>query len=368
MKASVIREFKTKFVTEEISIDNPVDYEVLVDVKASGLCHSDLHILNNGEGQQAPLVAGHEIAGVVSAVGDRVTEFKVGDHVAACVIQYCGCCDACLSGHSYQCLNKESTLRSADQPPRLSGKDGKPIFQLSGIAGFAEKALIHQNQLVKIPVEMPFPQACIMGCATATGAGAMINTAKIRPGDSVVVVGLGGVGLNAVSGARICGASKIIAVDIQDSKLELAKKFGATHTINSTTQNVVDEVMKITNGIGVDAAFEVIGLVPTTMDALNTLRLGGSLYLIGLFRPNQKLEIDGSVDLIYPNRNIKTIWMGSTNIKKDLPMYAQYYLDGRLNLDDLISREIHIDDVQKAYDDLATDKLGIARSVITSFD
>ncbi len=364
MKASVIEEIGGKFVTKNIKIDTPKEYEVLIDVKASGLCHSDLHVAKDGYGTPFPALLGHEIAGVVLAIGDRVTEFKVGDHVAACLIQFCGHCEACLSGKTYQCQHQEETLRGANEAPRVQYEDGSPLMQIYGIGGFAEQVLVHQNQLALIPEGIPFSRACILGCGTVTGAGAMINTANIKAGDTVAVIGVGGVGLNAISGAKIAGATTIIAIDLQDSKLDLALKFGATHSINSGKEDAVAKVHEITSG-GVDAAFEVIGLKATAEQALAMAKMGGGAFLIGLQKPGTKLEVAGMEQLISQQKRLQGVWMGSSNLKRDIPMYAKLYQEGRLNLDDLISQEIPIDQVQEAYDTLESGS--IARSVITSF-
>lgn len=366
MKASLVGELGGQFKTVNIEIDQPKSLEVLISVKASGLCHSDLHIRDKGFGYPFPTVLGHELAGVVEAVGEGVTEFKVGDHVVGCLIQYCGHCINCLSGKTYMCENPQETLRSEEQGSRISLSDkSKPINQAFGLGGFAEKALVHQNQLAKIPDEMPFTQACILGCGTVTGAGAIINTAHIRPGDSVAIIGTGGVGLNAISGAKIAGATTIIAIDIADDKLEFAKKFGATHVINSKTTDPVAKVKEITK-VGVDAAFEVIGLVPTSEQAFRMAKKGGGAYLIGMAKPGSKMEVESFEEMLVNSKHLEGVMMGSTNLKHDIPMYAQLYLQGRLNLDDLIYQEISIDQVQQAYEQLAEGKI-IGRSVITSF-
>lgn len=368
IKASVIRELRGKFKTEELYIDEPKALEVLIDVKASGLCHSDLHLVNEGFGilNQFPAVLGHEIAGVVAAVGEGVTEFKPGDHVAASLIQFCGMCESCLSGETYYCTNRNFTLRKPDEAPRLKDKADKPVFQGFGISGFSQMCLVHQNQLAKIPKEIEFSKACILGCGTITGAGAIINTAKVRPGDAVAIIGIGGVGLNAISGARVSGATPIIAIDVQDEKLELAKKFGATHVINSKKEDPIKKVFEITGG-GVKAAFEVIGMKTTAEQAIAMTKLGGGAYLIGLQDPKTHVQLPGFEGFTGMGREVKGVWMGSTNIKKDIPMYAKLYLEGRMNLDDLVSKEINIDEVQEAYENLGKGNV-IGRTVITSFE
>ncbi|WP_312900485.1 Zn-dependent alcohol dehydrogenase [Chryseobacterium taichungense] len=366
MKASLVEGLGGVFHTVDIEIDSPKGMEVLVSIKASGLCHSDLHIRDKGYGYAFPVILGHELAGVVEAVGDAVTEFKVGDHVVGCLIQYCGHCRNCLQGKTYLCEHPEETLRKEGEGERIFLKDKTTkLNQIFGLGGFAEKALVHQYQLAKIPDEMPFKQACILGCGTVTGAGAIINTAHIRPGDSVAIIGTGGVGLNAISGAKVAGATTIIAIDIADDKLEFAKKFGATHLVNSKKEDPVAKVKEITDG-GVDAAFEVIGFKVTSEQAFHMTRKGGGAYIIGMAKPGTAIEVESIEELMGQSKHLEGVIMGSTNHKRDIPMYAALYLQGRLNLDDLIYQEISLDQVQDAYDQLAEGKI-IGRSVITSF-
>ncbi|PUZ22124.1 S-(hydroxymethyl)glutathione dehydrogenase / alcohol dehydrogenase [Chitinophaga costaii] len=366
MKASIVKEIGGKFQTADIEIDKPKGSEVLISVKASGLCHSDLHIRDHSYGYAFPAVLGHEPAGVVEAIGEDVTEFQVGDHVVGCLIQFCGKCEECLSGRTYLCQHPEYTLRKEGESPRLQGADKSVLNQGFGLGGFAEKILVHEHQLAKVPKEMPFDKACLLGCGTVTGAGAIINSAKIRPGDSVAVIGTGGVGLNAISGAKIAGATTIIAIDIDDEKLAFSKKFGATHTINSSKENPVAKVKEITEG-GVTAAFEVIGLKATSEQALEMIKRGGSAYLIGMAKPGTVLSVKTFEEMLANAKNLVGVMMGSSNLKRDIPMYAKLYLEGRMNLDDLVYKQININQVEEAYQELASGKI-IGRSVITSFN
>ncbi len=363
MKAAVIKHVGDKFEIETVQIAKPEGREVLVEVKASGLCHTDLHFASHEFGVPMPAVFGHEVAGVVVEVGPQVREFAVGDHVVACLIQYCGHCESCLAGRTYQCKHPEETVRSADQSSRLT-LEGQPLTSVFGTAGFAEKTLVHENQLAKVPDSIPFPQACVLGCGTVTGAGAAINTAAVKPGDTVAVIGIGGVGLNVISGAKLAGATRIIAIDVQPGKFDLAKKFGATDVIDSSTVDPVEQVVALTQG-GVDHAFEVVGLKQTSEQALRMTRVGGGAYLIGVHKPNSRIEISVMEEFIASQRRIQGVLMGSSNIKHDIPMYAELYLQGKLNLDDLISQEINISEINEAYEELKHGK--IARSVITSF-
>lgn len=241
---------------------------------------------------------------------------------------------------------------------------GDPVYQGSGLGGFAEMALVHENQLAVIPDDVPFPQASLLGCGTITGAGAVINTAKVRPGESVVVIGTGGVGLNAISGALIAGATTIVAVDIVDAKLDLAKRFGATHTVNSASVDVVPAVQEITHG-GADHVFEVIGLPATQRTAIEVAGINGGVYLIGMAPMGTTIDLDTSMMMLFMHRRVQGVSMGSTNHKRDIPMYAELYRQGRLNLDDLITQEIALDGIEAAYRQLTNGET--IRSVITNF-
>jgi S-(hydroxymethyl)glutathione dehydrogenase/alcohol dehydrogenase len=363
MKAAVLNTLNGAFEIEDIEIAEPVGREVLVEVKASGLCHSDLHMAENDFGVPLPAVFGHELAGIVQKIGPDVREFAVGDHVVASLIQYCGHCEACLDGRTYQCEHPDETMRPSEEGQRLT-RDGKPVTPVFGTSAFAEYSLVHENQLAKVPDELPFAQASILGCGCVTGAGAAINTADVKPGDTVAIIGVGGVGLNVISGARLAGASRIIAIDMQPAKEELARKFGATDFIDASKGDAVAAVRELTKG-GVTHAFEVIGLKPTSEQAIQMARKGGTAYMIGIHKPGGSIAVDALMDLVVRQVTVKGVYMGSSNIKHDIPMYAELYLQGRFNLDDLISREINIAEINDAY--LELKRGAIARSVITSF-
>lgn len=365
MKAAVITAIGQPFeVRDDLTLDAPIEHEILVEVKASGLCHSDLYVATTELGMPLPVILGHEVSGVVAEVGPGVTEFSAGDHVVACLAGFCGECDRCQVGQTNLCRRyPPATQRSADLEPRMR-LGGNPLWQFSEISGFAEQVLLHVNNAVKVPKEVPFPQAALIGCGVTTGAGAAINSAGIRVGQTAAVIGCGGVGLNAIQGAALAGARKIIAIDLQDSKLELAKRFGATNTVNPSKVDTVDTVQTITGG-GVDHAFEVIGNIEQTLhDAIAMLCPGGSAYIIGAQDPDRVFPLRPN-DLLTPKKSLRGVYMGGTNFKFDIPLYAELYLQGRFNLDDLVSQEIGLGDINEAYADL--EHGGIARSVITSF-
>ncbi|MCV9994255.1 Zn-dependent alcohol dehydrogenase [Paeniglutamicibacter sp. ZC-3] len=363
MKAAVVSEVKGAFEVLEIAIDNPAPQEVLIDVRASGLCHSDLHVASNDVGFPMPAVLGHEISGVVAALGSAVTGLAVGDHVVTSPVHSCGACSSCRAGRPYQCRVPSHTNRAPGTAPRLS-LDGRALTQFIGVGGFAEQVLVHQNTVVPVPREIPFDKAALLGCGVVTGAGAAINTARIRPGDTVVVIGAGGVGLNVIQGARLAGASRIIAVDLQPAKLELATVFGATDVINGGDSDAVAEVLRLTGG-GVTHAFEVIGLKRTTEQAVAMLEVGGTAYLIGVHQPGSTIDITPFGDLMGKQKGIRGVAMGSSNIAIDIPMYANLYLQGRFKLDELVSSHIGLDGIEQGYQSLRSG--AVARSVITRF-
>jgi S-(hydroxymethyl)glutathione dehydrogenase/alcohol dehydrogenase len=363
MKAAVLNNLNSRFDIENVDIDEPRGREVLVEVKAVGLCHSDLHMAENDFGVPLPAVLGHELAGIVIKTGPDVRDFSAGDHVVGTLVQFCGHCTSCSDGRTYQCVHPEETLRGPEEVQRLS-RNGNPVSDVFGMAAFAEFSLIHENQLAKVPKELPFAQASLLGCGTITGAGAAINTAKVGVGHSVAVIGIGGVGLNVISGALLAGAGRIIAVDTQPGKEDLARKFGATDFINAAVGNPVEKVRELTSG-GVDHVFEVVGLKSTSEQAVKMARKGGGVYMIGLHPPGSAMDVDVLLDLIVNQVTVRGVYMGSTNIKHDIPMYADLYLKGRLNLDDLISREINLKNINEAYTELKSGL--IARSIVTSF-
>ncbi len=256
MKALVVNALGGRFEPDDVEIAAPIGREVLVDVQASGLCHTDVLFATNNI-IPMPAVLGHEVAGIVAEVGPDVQQFKIGDHVVGSLVQSCGACARCLSGRSFQCQHPESTLRRPTDPPRIS-RHGVGVFQGLGLGGFAERALIHENQLAILPKEMPFAQASLLGCGVVTGAGAVLNTAQVSAGETVVIVGAGGVGLNAISGARIAGASRIVVIDIQPKRLEAAKHFGATDVVDSSKTNPVEAVRGFLPG-GADHVFDFVG-------------------------------------------------------------------------------------------------------------
>lgn len=364
MKAAVLNAIGGRFVIEDVEIDAPKGREILVEVKASGLCHTDLHYAQHDFGIPTPVVFGHEIAGIVKELGPDADGFVIGDHVVATLLRFCGDCEECLGGKTWRCLNAASLLRDVSDKQRIT-RNGQPITQGFAAGGFAEYVLMHQNQLVKLPKQVPFPQASLLGCGCVTGAGAVINAGGVTSGDVVVVMGAGGVGLNVVSGARVVGAARIIVVDLQPAKEALARKFGATDFVCAADGDPVAKIREMTGGRGATHSFDAVGNARIARQAIDMLRKGGTFVSIGVHQPGSTFEINPGVDMIRNEITIKGTYMGSTNIKHDIPLYADLYLQGRFNLDDLVSKEISLDEINEAYAEVETGMA--ARSVITRF-
>src|SRR5713226_2266001 len=357
MKALVLNAVGREFDFEDVDIAAPIGREVLVDVRGSGLCHTDVLFAANPI-FPTPAVFGHEISGIVAEIGPDVAQFHVGDHVVGSLAQSCGLCPRCQSGRSFQCQHPEATLLRPNDPARLSRK-GQALYQGLGLGGFAERALIHENQLALVPKEMPFAQAALLGCGVVTGAGAVLNTGSVVAGDTVVIFGAGGVGLNAISGARLAGAARIVVIDIQPKRLDAARGFGATDVIDSTTSKPVEVVRDLLPG-GADYVFDFVGLKVVAEEGLAMLAVGGALYLVGVAKP----EVDVSLNIfgaIGGQKRVVGVNFGSTNAKRDIPMYAQ----GRMNLDDLVSKRIALREVNDGYAALKDGTLN--RVVVTSF-
>jgi S-(hydroxymethyl)glutathione dehydrogenase/alcohol dehydrogenase len=359
MKAAVMRAQKTPLEIEEVQIDKPRAGEVLVRTAASGICHSDLHVIEGGLPMPPPCILGHEPAGVVEQVGEGVTGFAPGDHVIGCISAWCGECEMCLRGKPHLC-GGATLQRPSDSPPRLS-RDGDVILQFANLSSFAEQMVTHERSLVKIRHDMPLDRAALIGCGVTTGVGAALNTAQVRPGSTCVVIGCGGVGLSALQGCRIAGAGRVVAVDNQAWKLDLASNLGATDTVDSSDGDPVGQVMELTGG-GADYAFECIGLVPTVQQAVGMLKRSGTAVLVGIVPVGTMAELH-IADITLQEKRVMGSMMGSNRFRLDMPRYIDFYLDGRLMLDEMISSRIGLEDVNDSLDKMRAGE--IARSVIT---
>ena len=358
MKAAVMWEREAPLALEDVQIDKPGPGEVLVRTAASGVCHSDLHVIEGGLPVPPPTILGHEPAGVVEAVGEGVPGFAPGDHVIGCISAWCGVCEQCLKGRPYLC-GAGIGARAPERGPRLS-KDGKPILQFANLSSFAEQMLVPERSLVKIREEMPLDRAALIGCGVTTGLGAALNTARVEPGSSVAVIGCGGVGLAALQGSRIAGAGRIIAVDAQPWKLDLATKLGATDVVDASEGDPTLKVLELSGG-GVEQSFECIGLESTVQQAVNMLKSGGTAVLVGVV-PVGKLVPLHAADITLREKRVMGSMMGSNRFRIDMPKYVDLYLDGRLKLDEMISARLPLADVNQAFDEMR--KGAAARSVL----
>ena len=345
MKAAVLHTVNTPLTIEEVDMDRPMAREVVVRTAASGVCHSDLHYVEGLYPTVTPSILGHEAAGIVEEVGEQVDYIRPGDHVISCLSVFCGVCRQCLSGHPSRCSQRPRRLEG--EPPRLSlAGSGAAITQGFNLSSYAERMLVHENALVKIDDDMPLDRAALIGCGVITGVGAVINTARIEPGSTVAVFGLGGVGLAAVQGARIAGARQIIAVDVVEPKLTHALDLGATHVVDASSRDPVDAIMGLTGG-GVDYSFEAIGLKTAAEQAFNCLIPGGTATIVGMIPAGQKIEIEGRMFL--GERKIQGSGMGSNRFRVDMPRLIDFYRQGRLRLDEMITRRGRLEDVNEAF-------------------
>ncbi len=359
MKAAVLNQIPGQLDIENIDVDSPGPREVLIETKAAGLCHSDLHFMEGLYQYPTPAVLGHESAGVVVEVGSDVSYVQPGDHVITCLSAFCGACEECLSGRPSICSTKNVDLvRRPGEAPRLS-RDGEPVHTFLHLSSFAEQILAHEHALVKVDKTMPLASAALIGCGVTTGLGAVFRTARVEPGSTVAVVGCGGIGLSAVQGARIAGANKIIAVDMVESKLELAKTLGATHIVDASNTDPVEAVKELTGG-GVHNSFEAVGRKDTAEQCYRMLRNGGQATVIGMIPQGVMVEVHG-FDLIY-EKTLTGSNMGSNQFRTDMPRYVDMYLDGRLMLDEMVTQSIALEEINSGFADM---KAGaVARSVI----
>lgn len=356
-KAAVFRQVNSPMEIEEIDVAKPGPREVLVRTKAAGVCHSDLHFYNGTYPSRPPMVLGHESAGIVEQTGADVTYVKEGDHVITCLSVFCGHCEYCLTGHMSLCQSPE-TRRGPNQEPRLS-QAGNGLTQFADLGSFSELMLVHEHSIAKIREDMPLDRAALIGCGVTTGIGAVIHTAGVEPGSTVAVIGCGGVGLSCVNGAAIAGAGRIIAIDRIEAKLDLAKTFGATDSVNASNTDPVQAVRELTGG-GVHYSFEAIGLKIAAEQAFRMLRAGGTATVIGMIPPGEMVSLHGPDFL--QEKALQGSMMGSNRFRVDMPRFVDFYMQGSLHLDDLVSKRIRIEDVNDALVQLETGEE--ARSVI----
>ena len=357
MKAAVLREVGKPLQIEDVQINKPGPHEVLIRTAAAGVCHSDLHFVEGSYPHPLPCVLGHESAGIVEQVGSEVRTVKVGDHVITCLSAFCGHCDQCLTGHMSLCQSPDNK-RGKDDEARLS-QNGVGLPQFLNLSSFAEQMLIHEHACVAVRKDMPLDRAALIGCGVMTGVGAVFHTNKVAPGETVAVIGCGGVGLAAINGAAIAGAGRVIAIDMQGSKHNLAMEFGATDFIDASEGDVVKKVIEMTRG-GVHHAFEAIGLAKTAEQAFGMIRRGGAATIIGMIPVGQMVSVPGPAFL--GEKKLQGSAMGSNRFPVDMPRMVDMYMNGKLKLDQMISRRIKLDQVNEAFVEMKTGS--IARSVI----
>jgi NDMA-dependent alcohol dehydrogenase len=351
-KAVICREWNKPVVVEQIRVDPPKRNEVTIKLAACGVCHSDLSATNGTIQLPPPLVLGHEGAGVVVEVGEGTTAFEVGDHVVASFISMCGKCRQCTRGRPVLCENASKAFyQLPDGTVRTYDAEGSPLNIFSGCGVMAEYATLHMDNVVKIDKDVPLDKAALVGCAVMTGVGAVFNTAKLEPGSTAAVFGVGGVGLNVVQGCAIAGAETIIAVDMNPDKLAVAKEFGATHVIDASSEENVPKAIKKLTGGGVDYAFECIGLGAVVAQAFNSLGKGGSAYVLGV--PKAKDEtLLRTLALPTEERSLHGSYFGSARPQYDFPRLLALYRRGNLKLDELITRTYSVDEAPQAFADL----------------
>src|SRR2546423_3909247 len=342
-KAAILTALDQPLEVHDVELDAPKAGEVKIRMGASGVCHSDLSMQNGTLMGVAPIVLGHEGAGVIEEVGEGVTNLKPGDHVVVSWVPQCGECFFCQRGQGQLCKAADASLASGgllDGTPRFSWK-GAPLSQMAASGTFSEVSVIPASGAVKIPDDVDMKVAALIGCGVLTGVGAALNTADIKKGDTVAVVGCGGVGLNVIQGARIAGAENIIAVDMNETKLQLAKEFGATATVNASQGDPVSQMMSMTEERGADVAFEVIGLGATIDQTITMTRRGGQAILVGVPRMDVMLTIPAFLGVVLQEKTIKGCWYGSSNVPKDRAKLADPYPKGGVRPDPPIARGVH---------------------------
>ncbi len=360
IKAAVCYEANAPLVVETLELDEPKEGEVLVKLSSAGVCHSDYHVMKGEWKPPLPMVLGHEAAGIVERVGPGVTMSRPGDHVILNFRPNCGFCRYCTVGRPVLCNGSDSDRwMMFDGTSRLH-KGSQDIYHFARTASFAEYVVVPQTGAVPVRDDMPLDKACLVGCSVMTGVGAVINTAKVEAGSSVVVIGCGGVGLNVVQGAALAGASQIIAVDVLENKLAYARDFGATDIIDATAGDTVSRIRGLTNG-GADYAFEAIGNSRTILQAYEATCLGGTTTIVGMAPEDDEVTIN-SLSLPRTEKVIMGSWYGSARPWVDLPKMVELYMSGKIEVDALVSRTYTLDEINVAYDALGRGE--VARSIL----
>jgi S-(hydroxymethyl)glutathione dehydrogenase/alcohol dehydrogenase len=351
-KAVVVREWNKPVRVEEVEVESPRRGEVMVKIAACGVCHSDLSGANGTIPLPPPLVLGHEAAGVIEEVGDGVDDIAVGDHVVIVWVPMCGECRYCVEGRPALCdMSAKAAFTLPDGTSRLKDRDGKPLNHFAGVSVMAEYATVHRDNVVKIDPEIPLDKAALVGCAVMTGVDAALNTAKVEAGSRVAVFGAGGIGLNVIQGAALAGAAQIIAVDLEDKKLDWARQFGATHAVNpSRDGDPVAKIHELTGG-GADYAFECIGLPDVIAQSYNAVCKGGTAVVVGVTRADGVVTL-GTFMMPFQEKVLTGSMYGSARPKIDFPRLLNLYQTNRLKLDELVTATYSIDEINRAFEDM----------------
>jgi S-(hydroxymethyl)glutathione dehydrogenase / alcohol dehydrogenase len=356
MKAAVCHEFGKPLVIEDINIAEPLQGEVRVKVAATAICHSDIHDMKGELPGPLPFIGGHETAGYVEKIGPEVSSVKVGDPVMVTLLSSCGKCKFCLKGMPHLCQNMFAPPKGV----RLTDKGGKAVIQKGGVGGFAEYVVVNESQIVKLPADMPLDRAALLSCGVMTGFGAVTNRAKVTAMSSVVVIGTGGVGLNSIQAAAFSGAYPVIAVDVVDSKLEAAKKFGATHGVNAKNPDAIDAIKKLTDG-GADFVFVTVGSVAAIKQGFSMAGVRGVTVIVGI-PPFKDTFSFSTFEFLMSEKTLTAGFMGSTNIKTDMPKLIALYKAGLLKLDELITGRYPLEQINEAVE--STERGQALRNVI----
>ncbi|HLR72208.1 MAG TPA: zinc-dependent alcohol dehydrogenase family protein [Pseudogracilibacillus sp.] len=364
IKSAVLRESKATtpyaksrpIKIETLTLDPPEQGEVLVQIKAASLCHSDLSVIDGSRPRPLPMALGHEASGIVKEVGEGVHDLEPGDHVACIFVPSCQTCLPCREGRPALCeqgaeSNEKGTLLNGGMRLRSNNES---VYHHVGVSAFSEYVVVSRQSLIKVDKDISFEELALFGCAVITGVGAVVNTAQIKLGQTVAIVGLGGVGLSAMLGAISAGASRIVAVDINDSKLALAKELGATDIVNSTDSDVVQNIRRKTNG-GLDFAFETAGVVPAMDVAYQITKRGGTTVTTGLPHPDSRFSFP-YVTLTAEEKTLKGSYIGSCVPQRDMPRFIDLYKQGRLPVDQLVAKFITLDEINEGFDQLAQGK------------
>ncbi|ATW02267.1 Zn-dependent alcohol dehydrogenase [Sphingorhabdus sp. YGSMI21] len=358
MKAAVLVEAGKPLVIEDVVISKPGPHEVLIRTAACGLCHSDLHFIDGAYPHPLPAIPGHEAAGIVEAIGSEVRTVAVGDAVVSCLSAYCGHCEFCVSGRMSLCLGAD-TRRGPDEAPRITRPDGSTVGQMLNLSAFAEQMLIHEHACVRIDPDMPLDRAAVIGCAVTTGAGTIFNACKVTPGETVAVVGCGGVGLATINAAKIAGAGRIIAADPIKEKRDLAIKLGATDVVDAMADDAAGQIVEMTKG-GVDHAIEAVGRPASGDLAVGSLKRGGTATILGMMPLDHKVGLS-AMDLL-SGKKLQGVLMGENRFPVDIPRLVDFYLRGMLDLDSIVAETIPLEQINDGFDKMK--KGDAARSVI----